>query len=204
MLYTIHKENTKYTLDAGSAHGISNGAEFSIYQERDQKIPPMGRLIVVEDKDIGPFTTTLYLPDGASELALKGTGYALQTRVGEGEELRLHIQVNDTLGPILEEFSRKMLRTDPTRWRVSLVEKDKAGLAISLDRDKVVFDILNPQVTQFGLTRHPFEIEPTWDAVFPVIRAAVHYHWHLHRTNTKRVLQPYYSRFQGNGGGARS
>jgi len=173
-------------LDAGSAHGISNGAEFTIYQEPDQKTSPVGKLIVVEDKNIGPFTTTLSLPDGISEVALTGTGYALQTKAGEGEELRLNVEANHTLDPILEKF---LSHTDPARWQVSLVEKEKAELAISLDGDKVVFDILNPQVTQFGLTRYPFALEPTYDAVFPVIRAAAHYHWHLRRTNTKRVLQ---------------
>jgi hypothetical protein len=188
VLYKVHKEGAKYILDAGRAHGISTGAELAIYQEQDTQRQEslLGTLIV---KEVDPFNTVLHLPDGASELVLSGTGYALQTRAGEEEDLRLHIEQHDLLRPIFEAFSREMLRTDPSLWKVQLVEKDKAELSLVLDNNMVVFDILNPQVTQFGLTRHPFHVEPTYDAVFPIIRAAAHYHWHLRRSNTTKVLQ---------------
>jgi hypothetical protein len=62
-------------------------------------------------------------------------------------------------------------------------------LDLAISNDKVVFNIMNPQVTQFGLNRMPFHIQPTYDDVYPIIRASAHYYWHLRRNNSKRGLQ---------------
>jgi len=113
----------------------------------------------------------------------------LQTRTGEEEDLRLHVQLDDKLAPIFEALGQEMQREGSDRRRISLVEKDKAELDISLDGDQVVFNILNPQVTQFGLHQMPFRVNPTYDDVFPVINASAHYYWHLRRNNSDRVLQ---------------
>jgi hypothetical protein len=190
VFYTIHKEDDQYLLDAGAAHGVNMGAEFAVYRDRDSpsKESPLGNLVA---KEVGAFTTNMSLPENASSFMLVGTGYALQTRTGEEEDLRLHIALDDTLTPIFEVLGRDMLRTDSNRRRISLVAKDKAELDIAVDGDGVVFNILNPQVTQFGLNQMPFRIEPTYDAMYPVVRASAHYFWHLRRNSTSRVLENY-------------
>ena len=188
VFYQVRQEADKYILDAGAAHGINQGAEFAVYE--DAELPPnghsMGTLVVNETKT---FTTTMGLPDNAPALVLTSPGYALQTRAGEEEDLRLHIALDDILTPVFEELAKDMLHIGFDRRRISLVEKDKAELDIAIDGGRVVFNILNPQVTQFGLKQIPFHIEPNCDYVYPAIRASAHYHWHLRRNNTEKVLQ---------------
>jgi hypothetical protein len=140
-------------------------------------------------KEVGPFTADMRLPDNTSAFVLVDMGYALQTRTGEEEDLRLHIAPDDTLALIFEALRQDMLRTDSNRRRISLVGKNKAELDIAIDGDRVIFNILNPQVTQFGLNQMPFRVDPTYDAIYPVVRASAHYYWHLRRNSTSRVLE---------------
>ena len=188
--YIVRKQCGKYVLDAGAAHGITNGAEFAVYanQESLVKTYPLGILVVEEAR---PFAATMCLPHGAPPLTLSGMGYALQIKVGEEEELRLHGELDDKLSPVFEELARDFLRTGANHKRISLVEKSKAELDIALEGGLVVFNILNTQVTQFGLNRLPFQVEPTYTDIYPVIWSAVHYHWHLRRNNKTKPLQNY-------------
>ena len=174
-------------MDAGTAHGITKGAEFAVYVNREspQNASPLGTLVVAET---GVFTTTILLDDAAT-FPLAGTGYALQIRAGEEEDLRLHIEMNDQLVPIFDALSQDMRRMGTNRKQILLVDKAKAELDIAISNDKVVFNIMNPQVTQFGLNKMPFHIQPTYEDVYPVIQAAAHYYWHLRRNNSKRALQ---------------
>jgi hypothetical protein len=188
VFYEVRMESDKYVMYAGAAHGINNGAEFAVYKDRETppKMSPFGTLVV---KETGAFITTMHLPDNAVAFALAGTGFAMQIKTGEEEDLRLHIALNDKLSPVFEALGEEMLRTDSNRRRISLVEKDKAELDIAINGDHVVFNILNPQVTLFGLKQMPFRVEPTYEDVYPVIRASAHYYWHLRRNNTSNVLQ---------------
>jgi hypothetical protein len=129
------------------------------------------------------------LLDNAAAFALTDMGYALQTKVGEEEDLRLHIEVHDKLVPVLNALSQDMLDTGSDRRIISLVETEKAELDITISDGQVVFNILNPHITQFGLNEMPFRIQPTYDDIYPVIRAAAHYYWHLGRTNAEQHLQ---------------
>lgn len=176
-------------MDAGAAHGINTGAEFAVYEdcESPPKKSPLGTLIV---KEIDAFTTALvHHPGNIPAFVLTGVGYALQTKAGEEEDLRLHVALDDKLTPVFEALAQEMLRTGSDRRRILLVEKDKAELDISIEGGRAVFNILNPQVTQYGLKQLPYSIEPTYDDVYPVIRASAHYHWHLRRNNKSKVLQ---------------
>lgn len=188
VFYGVHKEGDQYVLDAGAAHGINRGAEFAVYSDRlsSPKTSPLGNLAV---KEVGPFTADMRLPDNASAFVLVDMGYAIQTRTGEEEDLRLHIAPNDTLAPIFEALGQDMLLTDSNRRRISLVKRDKAELDVAIDNEGVIFNILNPQVTQFGLNQLPFRVDPTYDAIYPVVRASAHYYWHLRRNSTSRVLE---------------
>jgi len=60
------------------------------------------------------------------------------------------MNMNDQLTPIFDALSQDMRRTDTDRRRISLVDKEKRSWT-SHSNDKVVFNIMNPQVTQFGL-----------------------------------------------------
>lgn len=190
VFYKLHEEQDKYILDAGAAHGINEGAEFAIYkdQESPSKTSALGVLVVGETR---AFSAIMNLPDNAPRLELTGTGYALQTKTGEQEDFRLHIPLDDKLTPIFEALGVGMC-PGPDRRKIVLVEKAKAELDVAIDGDRIVFNILNSQVTQFGLNQMPYRVKPTYDDVYRVIRASAHYHWHLRRNrrhNTSRNFQ---------------
>jgi len=129
--------------------------------------------------------SSVFLADFVCPLALAGMGYALQTETGEG--LRLHI--DDKLTPVFKALAQDILITGTDHLGIMLVEKSKAELDIALEGGSVVFNILNPQVTLFGLNRLPFRVKPTYDDVYPIIRASAHYHWHLHLNKRSKLLQ---------------
>ena len=164
-------------MEAGSAHGITDGAQFGVYKDRESKATQLG-IIVARQTD--PFATTLDIISGASHL-LPEEGYALQTRVGFEERLRLHVYTNAP--PSLIETLQK---TAPQEFL--LVEKEKAELSFTLEQEGVVVNILDSFIAALGLTRMPFYIEPNADAISNVIRAAAHFNFYLRRKSNMQAL----------------
>jgi hypothetical protein len=175
-------------MNAGAAHGITDGAEFVVYQDRDlrQTTFPLGTLVVLEAR---AFYTTLDVPLGDARFDLVHPGFALQTKTGTEEDLRLHTATNKAIIGVFQAIVQEMQYTGSEFRRILLVEKDKAELDISLEDGCVVFKPLNTLVTQWGLTRIPFRVSASIAEVNTIILASAHYFWHLRRTNTKRSLQ---------------
>jgi hypothetical protein len=63
--YIIKMEDNKYILNAGNAHGITNGAEFAVYLLNDDS-PPMTLIVV----NTGEYSAVMDVPPGASRFAL--------------------------------------------------------------------------------------------------------------------------------------
>jgi hypothetical protein len=175
-------------MNAGAAHGITDGAEFVVYQDRDlrQTTFPLGTLVVLEAR---AFYTTLDVPLGDARFDLVHPGFALQTKTGTEEDLRLHTATNEAIIGVFQAIVQEMQYTGSEFRRILLVEKDKAELDISLEDGCVVFKPLNTLVTQWGLTRIPFRVSASIAEVNTIILASAHYFWHLRRANTKRSLQ---------------
>ncbi|KAF8983561.1 caspase domain-containing protein [Cyathus striatus] len=186
-LYKICEKDGAYEMDAGAAHGITAGAQFAVYQDRASSIEGQGQALgTVSAQTPGPFTTILDpLPD--KTFTLTGDGYALQVRGGVEEDLRLHVAMEQGLLPVFEALAKEIQHTERTR-NILLVEKEKAELDIALEDGQVVFNILNPVVTQFGLTRIPYTIEPDNENLIFVIREAAHFYWHLRRKDPKGIF----------------
>ena len=155
----------------GTACGISLGAEFEVYQNQDSD----RRLGIVVASELSPFSTTLYAKE--PRFALEGDGVALQTGT-ETEEHVLRIHVADEG---LKTLVKKINRIDPSHRIIQLVERDQAEFGMALEDGKVVFDIFDPLVTKYGLTRMPVSLEPTLEVISPVLRAADHFYMHLRR-----------------------
>ena len=157
--------------DVGAARGISLGAEFEVYQNQDSD----QRLGIVIASELSPFSTTLYAKE--PKFTLEGDGVAVLTSTGTEEHvLRIHVADEG-----LKALVKKVERTDPSHRIIQLVER-KAEFGMALEDGKVVFDIFDPLVTKNGLTRMPFSLEPTLEAISPVLRAADHFYLHLRRT----------------------
>jgi hypothetical protein len=170
----------------GSARGISLGAEFEVYQDQDSQL-----LGIVFASKVETFFTTLSRYSNKleeSKFVLKGDGVARQISAGTGEEHILRIYVADEK---LKALVKQIERTDPLHRIIQPVEKDQAEFGMAVEDGKVVFDIFDPLVTKYGLTRMPESLEfsdgPNSDATMitqlaPVLRAADHFYWHLRRT----------------------
>ena len=157
--------------DAGEAAGITLGAEFEVYQDLYSR-----RLLGhVVSSELSDFSTTLYAMK--SKFALERDGVAFMTCSGTDERVRIHV-ADESLKDLVDKI-------DPDRRIIWLVERDRAEFGIALDSKyrKVVFNIYDSDVTKYGLTRMPHTVEPTLEALSPVIRAAARFYWHRRRTS---------------------
>ena len=154
--------------DAGEAAGITVGAEFEVYQ--DQSSGHLLDTVVVHE--LRDFSTTLHGKE--SKIALEGDGVALKSRPGTEERLRIYVAD--------ENLKNLVKKIDPYQIIIQLVEQDRADFGMALENGKVVFDIYDPDVTKFGLTRMPYTLEPTLESISHVIRAAAHFYYHRRRT----------------------
>ena len=194
VLFDVRLDGTEYVMDAGAAHGITDGAEFAVYKDKDSASitsPPLCTLIVLQ---ASAFTSTMTLPSGAPQFALHKPGVALQTKAGAEGDLCLHVAMGKKLTSVFEAVVREMQHTSSNRTRILLVDKHNADIDIGLEDNRIIFNILNPLVTQYGLIRIPFSVNPEVDDIYPVIRAQAHYNWHLRRANNTTNEVPLYDK----------
>ena len=178
VLYKVRRVDNQYVMAAGTAHGISDGAQFGVYKDRESKGTQLG-IIVARQTD--PCTTTLDIVSDAFN-PLPEEGYALQTRIGITEGLRLHVHSTNAPPSLIETLQRT------TSQKFLLVEKEKAELSFTFEQEGVVVNILDSFVAALGLTRMPFYIESNADAISDVIHAAAHFYSYLRRKSKIQAL----------------
>lgn len=67
-------------------------------------------------------------------------------------------------------------------------DPERAKLEVMVEDDQVVFKILDQRTKRFGLTKLPNTT--TLDSIDRILRAAAHYHWFLHHTNSHFATEP--------------
>ena len=171
VLYKIRKsEGEAFVIDAGEAAGITVGAKFEVYQ--DQNFASGDLLGIVVARELSAFSTKLYAKE--CSLSLEGDGVALKSHAGTEERVRIHITDRS--------LKNLVKRIDPDQTIIHLAGRDRAEFGMALENGKVVFNIYDSNVTKHGLTRMPYVLEPTLEAISPVIRHAAHFYWHRRRT----------------------
>jgi len=188
--YNVSNVDGAYVMEGGTARGITDGAEFTIYKNQEflTRASPLGVLVA---KEVTAFTTTLTPPSGShSTIIFVGQAYALQTKAGKKEDLRVLVAMNDGLVQVFQALAQHMQRPGSDDRRIQLVESDQnPHFQIDIEEGKVVFDNLDPLVTKYGLMRMPYTTNNNVDDLYPVIRAAAHFRWHVELTNPKHTLQ---------------
>lgn len=186
LLYNVSQEGDVYTLSAGSAHGISAEAQFTVYANREAfgAASPLGKLVV---STVDVVESKLRILPNTAVFALAEPGVALQTLAGIDEDLRLHI--DGALEGVFKTLLGNLQRKDPKGRRVSLVDKDKADFDVTLENSKAVFHILNPLVQRYGVSRIPYPISLEDDDAYLKLRGIADFNWHL-----KRVCKNPYNR----------
>ncbi|PVG00050.1 hypothetical protein CPB86DRAFT_813539 [Serendipita vermifera] len=186
-VYRVAFESGKYTVGAGAAHGISAGAQFAIY-ENDNAVTRSTPLANLDVHSIDLFSSTLRPPTDTSLFKLGPSSVALQSRAGTGG-LSLHVPLDEKNMPIFKAIHNYMQETDPEDKRICLVQKDRAMLEAVVKNGKINFHILDAQAVSYGLRRMHFTIEPTVDAISPILRGAAHYYWHLYRLQANEYIE---------------
>ncbi|KAG7440958.1 uncharacterized protein BT62DRAFT_956397 [Guyanagaster necrorhizus] len=187
-LYPIHASGMpgRYTLEAGEAHGITSKAEFVVFADRNM-VSELGTVVA---STTTAFTTTCdFAPRGdETPFSLASIGYALQARVGEGQDIRLFIEPDIKLLNVFKQIANEMQSIEAAKRRFRLVEKrdDKPHLVIGADGDVVHFEVMDERCRQHGLTHMPFKVKiDDSDTIHRILQSSADFYWHLYRSTSQ-------------------
>ena len=176
----------EYEMQAGTAHGITQGAEFSIYDSDIAATSPsnqLGILVAESTADIRPFTTMLKLKGSTTiPIPLSKSSCVLQIKAGEEEDLLFFAPLDEKLILLYDVLANRMkdLRTGRRRIR-PVLEREKARLGLSIVGERIAFDIFDPLLVGFGLTQMPRTVANYPQDIVRVLDGAAHFYWHLNR-----------------------
>jgi len=188
-MYHISEKDRQYVVNAGTIHGVTEGAIFGLYNDPNVKLA-QGPVATFKASKPGSFTTDLILFPQDTQFTISDRAFALLLQAGEQEDIRIHVGLDERLMSVFEALAEDVHIIDPEQPKFTLV-KDKKGaeLDIAADGNHIVFNILDSLVTVHGLDRMPFRILPDPKLITPVIRRASRYFWHLRRTGNAAPLQ---------------
>ncbi|KAK0234492.1 hypothetical protein EDD85DRAFT_792528 [Armillaria nabsnona] len=183
-LYPIRSSNKpgQYVLEAGETHRITNKAEFIVFTSGDMSSSALGPVIA---SNTTAFTTTCDFCAHGNETPFPLTlpGFALQTRVGERQDISLLIEWDERLLGVREKIVKEMQSDNKGKRGFCLVDShdDEPDLVIAADGDLVHFEIMDKLCQQHGLTSMPFhdvKIDNP-DFIHCILRSSADFYWHL-------------------------
>ncbi|KAF5342908.1 hypothetical protein D9758_015402 [Tetrapyrgos nigripes] len=193
-----------FVLQAGEAHGITAGAEFDIYSDRDMT-SFIGSVRVSEPPSCFKALCTIKYEADSNSALLQGPDssesvYALQTRVGERKSLRVLIPLAEDFIDVFQLIASDMQNGDNAILLVDN-EDEQPDLIISSHPSPqslpiAHFEIMYPLCRQYGLTRMPFDIPldsaDSAERIHRTLRSAAHFYHHLNCTansKSKRIVE---------------
>ncbi|PBK98277.1 hypothetical protein ARMGADRAFT_1008727 [Armillaria gallica] len=177
----------QYVLEAGEARGITKDAEFAVFADSNLT-SALGTVVVA---NTAAFTSSCNFTPHDDKTQRFTLGFALQTRVGEGQDVSLHIEFDKRLLGVFEKIAKEMQSDNEGKRGFRLVESrdDAPDLVVAADGDIVHFEIMDEFCRQRGLKRMPFEVEiDDADAIHRILQSSADFYWHLHRSNKRRPL----------------
>jgi hypothetical protein len=176
-------------MDAGAANGVTAEAVFAVYKDRSS-IMSSDPIALFETMHPDKFSTKMNLVSKLKGEISEGA-VALQVKAGTERGLHVHYSQDKTLKKLSKAITQKAADDKKKAYNIETVEDKKdADLAVSMESNEVVFDILDQAATQYGVTRMPFSIPPNADDVHRVFVAAAHYFWHYYREPAKSQRPP--------------
>lgn len=168
-------------MEAGSAHGISAGAEFAVYADQHAVLTsePLGHLMVQRIE----FFHTILKPTSGRRFSMGQSAVAMQTKLGEKEDLSLHVEFDEKFKSVFEALLIDMQKPGPDSAKIALVERGQAKMEIVMEEDQLYFNMLDERITAYGVSRIPHPVETDPEEIRRVLRAAAHYFWHLDRNS---------------------
>ncbi|KAK0452945.1 uncharacterized protein EV420DRAFT_1557705 [Desarmillaria tabescens] len=188
-LYPIHASSDtpgQYVLEAGEAHGITKEAEFVVFADRTMA-STLGNCRCCKDHRFHHHMSFSSRPDYKKQsFTLVKPGYALQTRVGEGQDVRLLVELDERLLGVFKRIADEMQSSESGKRGFRLVQSrdDKPDFAVAADGDVLHFEIMNELCRQHGLIRMPFEVNiDNSDAIRRVLQSSTNFYWYLHHSS---------------------
>ncbi|PPR00906.1 hypothetical protein CVT26_015516 [Gymnopilus dilepis] len=170
------------TMEAGSAHGVTLGAQFTIYSASDVKLERP--LVSSTVKSTTGFTSTL---EDLQQFHLSGSYVAIQTKPGlrQKEDLRLYIPPNDGFHDLF-----KALQEDTTNSRYDLEnillvpDPTLAHIKVTVEAANAHFEVTDGRVTEHGLLPVKIVTSQYFDRMGRIFGHIAHFYRELGRTNT--------------------
>ncbi|PVF95447.1 hypothetical protein CPB86DRAFT_788001 [Serendipita vermifera] len=177
--HEVHvEEGVNVVVRAGAAHGVTKGAEFTLYPTADMTGNPIGSFRIRKLKAV---SATLEVADIS---VVPSPAFALQTRIGLEDALRVCFAKEAGLQQLRDMLIRDMNAEDSMLERCIFVEKERAQVEVDVKQNSLIFNILNPLITSLGVKRLPYRIKLNrsdfaYNVAANVIRAAARFERYL-------------------------
>ncbi|KAJ2915855.1 hypothetical protein MD484_g4547, partial [Candolleomyces efflorescens] len=179
-------------LEGGKAHGITDGAQFTLYSDQAAvgTGTPLG-VMVAKGPNIKPFKSILEpVENGAPRLT--GPAVAIQTKAGVSEDLIIHAPLEDEYMPVFQAIAREMSGDGPDPCRIRLVGEDSEAAQLKMthhQQGRLGLIPLDPLAKKHGFTRMPYTVDSDEDDLRRILRAAAHYNFHLNLNHENNQIK---------------
>jgi hypothetical protein len=171
------------TLIGGKANGITSGAEFTLYESSralwEGSGKPLG-IMIARQQNISIFRTILE-PAGEDFHFKSPEAIAIQTKVGDLSDLRVHIPADDLHFALRREVSALSDAESPDQCTVELVDKAEAQLEIiaSSEGPQLTLNVLDVFAVGYGLNHLPHIIDSSCAQLGRILNSITQYHQQL-------------------------
>ncbi|PVG04722.1 hypothetical protein CPB86DRAFT_13246 [Serendipita vermifera] len=183
--YPVRQVCDHYIMGAGTAHGITTGAIFAVYDDKNRAI------MKLKASKLGLFTTKLTVAPHQPKFDLQDGAFAIQIKAGTHCDLRVHYAQDKDLARISQEVAQKASTDGKSPYGIVPVkDRNKADVGITIESDKIYFDLLDKEAARFNVERMSETITPDSEDLHRVLLAAGHYFWHYRRKPSKTQESP--------------
>ncbi|KAE9398832.1 hypothetical protein BT96DRAFT_994537 [Gymnopus androsaceus JB14] len=183
-------EKDVYTIDVGEASGVTVNAEFSVRATMSAD-STLGHLIV---DSTSAFSSTLRLADGSESFAIPAGGaFALQTRIGKTQDVRLLVDFTDGLCGVFQALGEHMQAKEAWKPSFNIVStrEEKPDLIITASEGVACFTITDKVCQDSGLYEIPYHPATDSETMSRILRGIADFYWNLHCTTSgNHVLAP--------------
>jgi len=184
--FRFDNASSNYILDAGLAHGIAIGAEFTAYSNTDELLEHPLMIFIVEK--VSNFSSVMRT---TSSSLLNYHGSALQTKSGRVEHFRLHIPAEDPFRALCESIRASTSANLQNVFLVSGLEEAHLKICTMPSGD-IHFVHTDERVTRHatnlvtdGMKPHPPRM------VWGILERAARYFLELNRTSVSQGIEDY-------------
>ncbi|KAK0234493.1 caspase domain-containing protein [Armillaria nabsnona] len=142
----------QYILEAGEAHGITKNAEFVVFADRTKASESvwetqtaLGTVVAVNTTAFTTMCNFSLRGDKTQRFTLLNPRAALQTQVGDGQDVGLFVELAPELLPVFEQIAKEMKSSEAAKRTFFLVDshEDKPDLVITVDGNRIHFEIMH-------------------------------------------------------------